>query len=121
MSLCNICPDPGHCCRGLVLTSDEKTDVTTANGTLLYPAEEGVWAVHAYMVKHDMPFQPVEIEKTYRIKGKLYNSWTLNCPALGRDGRCGMYERRPENCRNFEANTKTEGCVFHKMKTLPGI
>ena len=35
MSLCNLCPDPGYCCRGLVLTSDKKGDVTAKDGTLV--------------------------------------------------------------------------------------
>lgn len=122
MSLCNLCPDPGYCCRGLVLTSDKKGDVTAKDGTLVFPAEEGIWAVHEYIERNKMPFQPVDIERSYRIDGKKYNSWTLNCPKLQRDGRCGAYEDRPENCRNFEASTtKTPTCVFYKVKSIGGI
>lgn len=121
MSLCNLCPDAGYCCRGLVLTSDNKEDITAADGTLLFSEAEGVRAVNDYMVRHDLPFQPVEIERDYRVDGKRYVSWTLNCPKLGRDGRCTIYEKRPEHCRNFEASTKTPSCVFYKAKSIGGI
>ena len=42
--------------------------------------------------------------------------------AAERDGRCGAYEDRPENCRNFEASTtKTPTCVFYKVKSIGGV
>jgi len=88
MSLCDRCMAPGACCRKFWLNVE-------------VPNERGPAAFLAELRDPDgrrYPFVPYDIGES-RDGHTLYR-W--NCPKLGVNGRCTIYEDRPNVCRIFE-------------------
>ena len=105
MSLCDTCHEPGRCCRSIVLNHGDGEMTWWADND---PAE--VLAEHI----GEHWFVPIEAEKrSYQSgEGHTYHSGRWRCTALGEDGRCTVYERRPQLCRNYEPGS--DGlCVYH--------
>lgn len=93
MSACDTCPKPGNCCRLFTLSGTFWDDTDIAEQWKLY---EGKY-----------PFVPVRRKAGYAFvidqeSGRMYSSWQFSCPKLGPDGRCTIYETRPDTCRVFE-------------------
>lgn len=101
MSLCDTCTSPGHCCRDLTLYRAGKGELVT------------VWddvGPAAFTSEHKFPFEPIERVGQWTAPaddgdgdaGRVYSAWRFRCTALGEDGRCTIYENRPQLCRDFE-------------------
>lgn len=84
MSLCDVCMSPGACCKRLVLSH-----VGTGDGLGPMSREK---AEH-YVMGKGLPFQP-----GFQREDGIWVWW---CPELKPDGRCGIYEDRPQLCRDF--------------------
>ena len=102
--LCDRCFDPGACCRRFALydvDGDERTFWLVGEGT-----------VDDFLESRRLPFLA---EQTGRYRdpeaNREYGSFVFSCPALGEDGRCTMYRRRPDVCRNFEPANGSPLCV----------
>lgn len=97
MSLCDRCVAPGACCRNLALTGGNllMADLIAADA----PEESAQkWLDH-----HGFPmFRPA------RVFG---HAWRFDCTALGADGRCTIYEDRPDLCRRYEP--EQDGLCVH--------
>lgn len=80
--LCDACISPGACCKRLVISG----------GGLELPMSHEK-AEHLIM-HHRQPFRP----SAQRESGV----WEWTCYQLQPDGRCGIYETRPQLCRDFK-------------------
>lgn len=103
--ICTRCVQPGHCCTGFN-RSDGPDPLTFWDDTEprlpLHPGE---------------PFVLLERWGQWTVEfgpdtGRTYSAWLWTCPKLGADGRCTIYEQRPEICRRYEP--LTDGlCAMH--------
>lgn len=87
--LCETCLAPGHCCRSVFLnggSADSRIDAPMSFER----------AEHLAM-RYGLPFRPSEQQAD--------GSWLWSCPALGEDGRCTIYEHRPQLCRDYAAGS----------------
>lgn len=107
MSLCSICPKPGHCCHGFVLQGESNSAVSTE--------WEDSWREDALarMRNNDLPFLPFEMcdGLSKDENGREYGWVRLTCPKLI-NGRCSIYETRPTVCRTYVPG-ESGICVFH--------
>lgn len=98
-SLCDKCFVPGACCRRLPLSSS-RGPFTVWEGD--DPAEE-----LRRFAGPNMPFLPLERRETYTntapgLEPRQYSEWWWTCPKVTPEGRCSIYEDRPETCRIYE-------------------
>lgn len=84
MSLCDVCMSPGACCKRLNLSSPVNPDVGAAMSR--ESAEHMV-------LRNGLPFIP-----THQAAD---GTWAYACTQLQPDGRCGIYEARPQLCRDY--------------------
>ena len=104
MSLCDRCYAPGNCCRQFALEN--------ADGKPSFWIADGLGAVYEWLEKYSLPFVPKEIHRVGRDRRDLsWATWWFKCPKLLPDGRCGIYEARPQLCRDFEAGGDSHLCV----------
>lgn len=91
MSACDRCFQPGACCKGFHLTG--------VSGWM----DEGRDVVEARARESLLPFHAVAPATVYNDpeSGKDYQTWTWNCPKVSADGRCTIYDTRPDLCRNY--------------------
>lgn len=98
MSLCDRCFAPGQCCKRMYLSN-----------------KEGPFTV---WLDRDITEQMKDKELPFVAIGEILNKWVdefgtgreygvvlFTCPKLGKDGRCTIYENRPEVCKSFEAGS----------------
>lgn len=90
-SLCDKCYAPGACCQEFMLSGTGKEKY----GSNKRGARRHLVAKDENPSGKKKPFQPVE----YLAHVDM---WVWRCPKIGDDGRCKVYERRPETCRIFE-------------------
>lgn len=88
MSLCDVCYKPGACCQDLVLTGGNPGD-----GFFGDPDMSRDRALEI-AENHGLPFVPLRVREN--------GSWSYSCSKLGPDGRCTIYEDRPDLCRRYE-------------------
>lgn len=92
MSACDTCPKPGACCRGfhLPLYADHPLKILVL------------------MAANWLPYLPVDSRyELFELDNENWatdkrRDYTYNCPALGHDGRCTIYEDRPDICRRYQ-------------------
>jgi len=96
--LCETCIDPGHCCRDLHLTGGSVVDPTDrADVPMSFEAAEH------FAMRSRLPFRPFRQHED--------GTWRWWCTALGPDGRCTVYETRPQLCRDYRAGS--DGLCVH--------
>lgn len=104
-SVCETCPDPGHCCRKFVLSGGN-----FAFGAESTEVAEDILAQHNEVIRdynkridlptehRVMPFKPLERTEE--------GVWFWTCPKLDdKTGRCTIYPDRPETCIAYEPGT----------------
>lgn len=92
--ICARCVEPGHCCKRFNLSGSENHPAT-------------FWDDEAPAVREGLPFVPLERWGQWTVEygpdtGRTYSSWMWRCTALGEDGRCTIYDDRPDLCRRYE-------------------
>ena len=101
---------PGRCCKSLTLSggpmNDDREAVEGGRPTYLDALN--------YVRKNGVPFVPLRPQQTAR--GEWV--WRYACPKLGDDGRCTIYDDRPDLCRRFEPGGN-DLCV-HSQGTTSG-
>lgn len=112
IDLCAHCPDPGLCCRGIKLYSGLGARSLGGAETVL---EGLVWlaTVHhedPWMGHQGLPFLPESRDAD--------GGWSLSCPRLTPEGRCGDYENRPRLCRTYEPG-RDAPCALTVPPPLP--
>lgn len=93
---CDVCPKPGSCCQDLHLS--------TENGSLLSLwVDEGGSRLKALvmMAERGLPFLPNEGELG-EVDGRKFAYFSVSCPELQGDGRCGIYQHRPQLCHDYK-------------------
>lgn len=100
--LCETCLSPGACCKRIVLSGG-------GYGPGLGPRSRES-AEHIALAA-GLPMVPAH----QRPDG----IWEYSCTALQRDGRCGIYETRPQLCRHYPPGEDAL-CVHHWANPDPG-
>jgi Fe-S-cluster containining protein len=98
MSLCGICPDPGHCCQSFQLIAPSPE--TTGERSFW----ESSWREDALAFAQNelgLPFEPSAIAERFAHDPEPYVTVLYSCPKLQADGLCGIYEDRPNLCRRY--------------------
>lgn len=86
--LCDVCISPGACCRKVYLSGGPKDDPTRQiDAPMSFERAEHL------ALGYGLPFRPSEQLPDGR--------WSWSCTALGGDGRCTIYETRPQLCRLY--------------------
>ena len=96
--LCASCLNPGKCCRDVYLSGG--SGMREINAPMSFERAEHV------ALGHGLPFRP-----SYQLDD---GSWKWWCTALGDDGRCTIYETRPELCRDYAAGSDKLCCHHWK-------
>lgn len=94
-SICESCTAPGICCRKFPLTGER--------GEFSVWADEDPVAALENAIGAAMPFEPLEVHRSYESDGRRYQTWWWSCPHVSAEGRCGIYDDRPKTCRVFAA------------------
>jgi Fe-S-cluster containining protein len=92
VSLCELCPKPGECCRSIVPSYTVWMRGGWRGNALKMLAAKG------------LPFMPVAINQRFRDRstGRYYCEVECSCPNLDEaTGRCTDYANRPDICRNY--------------------
>ena len=106
MTLCGMCPKPGHCCKNIYLTKQSNGEPPT------YWADTWEEDARARMTEYGYPFLPGRIVHTYTSdEGREYVTINYDCPKLTDAGLCSIYEDRPKLCRQFVPESSPL-CVF---------
>ncbi len=88
--LCDVCVNPGHCCRDVLLSGG--SGVNAIDAPMSFERAE-----HLAMIR-DLPFRPA--------RQRADGSWLWWCTALDdRTGRCSAYASRPQLCRDYAPGT----------------
>lgn len=105
MSLCDKCYAPGQCCKNIRVYGGP-------NGEMVFWLDEPIGPqLQKYrgLPVYDEPngLIPFEIGKVLERwvdekSGRPYGTISFQCPQLGDDGRCTIYESRPWLCWHFE-------------------
>lgn len=105
-ALCNICPEPGRCCKRFAVYSNGDQEQT-------FWKDNWREDVKSEAVKRGFPFEPLEIRETYLDgeSGEEYVTVFLTCPKLTPAGRCSIYSARPALCKSFQPASNAL-CVF---------
>lgn len=95
--ICARCVSPGHCCTGFNL-SDKDGNART------------FWDDETPQLPEGYPFKPVERLGQWTVEygpdtGKTYSAWRFACTKLSADGKCTIYDERPDLCRRYEPLT----------------
>lgn len=101
--MCEVCPDPGKCCRRLHLDGPRDIYFWKTIGTPLHALVK--------MAEYWFPFLPVEACEYVPEGGGEARSYWYRCPELQPNGRCGIYEHRPQLCRDFKPGSNPL-CVY---------
>ena len=109
-TLCDICRDPGACCRGFRL------NVWISRGATPEEAGEQMRERTKEQVGAPFPFEAIQPEPpgSDDANESPWDFWKWSCPKLAPDGRCSIYENRPAVCRQFEAGSD-------KLCTMAGL
>jgi Fe-S-cluster containining protein len=113
VSLCDTCRQPGHCCNGFNLSGTD--------GALVFWDDDE----RGPLIDEAFPFLPVQRWHQWTVEGgpevgRTYSAWLWRCTKLGSDGRCTIYETRPQLCRDYEAGSDRL-CIEYvpKFKGIP--
>lgn len=102
--LCDVCKDPGACCREIPLSAvfwdDEDINIE-------WPRRRDDYAAGP---NGHMPFTPIrkDLRSAGHVDpatGRTYSQWLFSCSALQPDGRCGVYLTRPFCCSSYRAGS----------------
>ncbi len=106
MMLCTICPKPGFCCTGLVLSN--------VSGTLWFKKDS--WKIEA---KKFLESCGLEMFEPYGVVGESASGMvapSFRFNKLTSEGRCGIYSSRPQLCRDYEPMSDHLCCFVKEPK-----
>lgn len=97
---CDTCRSPGSCCKEFMISGHYDKDTW----------EEDIKQKFEF---HNLPFVPVRAER--------HHSWGLDdpvivvasCTKLTPEGRCSIYENRPQLCKNYQPLQDLLCCEYH--------
>lgn len=87
---CDLCIDPGACCRAFPLNHYFELGATLE-------------AIRKLLVEKNLAmFRPLRRYREWSSDGKWWEQWLFRCTKLKPNGRCGIYDTRPNLCRTYE-------------------
>ena len=89
--LCEVCLDPGACCKKIFLSGRNPETGERMEQPMSFEKAE-----HMAMGA-GLPFYPSE----QRPDG----TWNWTCTQILSNGRCGIYESRPQLCKDYAAGS----------------
>lgn len=94
MSLCDTCSQPGRCCTNFNLSGAGGYSLT-------------FWDDDRPHFDRFPFFVPLYRSDQWTVEGgpetgRTYSSWRWGCTNLGDNGRCLIYEDRPQLCRDYQ-------------------
>ncbi|MHC8326070.1 YkgJ family cysteine cluster protein [Pseudomonas sp. LB1P83] len=119
---CNGC---GICCKGrlIPLTLNEAREWLNRGGdvaVILEAFDESVWPqVEHYTHSVQRAVAVVSGEARIQVIAVLAGNALTQCPSLGEDNRCGIYEERPLVCRIFPMEINPFIAMHPKNKVCP--
>ena len=105
MSLCDTCSVPGACCKRLKLSRANGDEFT------YWSWDDPIEALRETIGDH--PFIPTGEPSVYMADAGEYRSTTWTCTQLNGDGRCSIYDSRPQLCRDYQPG-QDKLCVYHQ-------
>lgn len=108
--ICARCVSPGHCCTGFNLSDAEGNPRV-------------VWDDETPELPDGYPFKPLERWGQWTVEsgpeaGRTYSAWLYACSKLSADGKCTIYDERPDLCRQYEPLTD-HLCIMKKQTPEP--
>lgn len=97
-TLCDVCLEPGACCKRLHLTGFSEDPLRQPQLPMSHERAEH------FAMSAGLPFRPLEQNER--------GVWLWECTALLPNGRCSIYEDRPELCRAYKPGSDPL-CVHH--------
>lgn len=89
--------------------------LSTKLGELEFPKDGWQEAATSEMQRRGVPFRPLEINREFTVAGEeMVNVW-FGCPKVTPEGRCSIYQDRPETCKAFTPGASSL-CVFALLK-----
>lgn len=111
VSLCDQCYSPGACCKTIQFIKNDEW--------LTHWVDDPLWNVrdepYTQMTDGETPSvlasfrEPLLSDET----GRQYGYAEFVCTKLLPNGRCGIYQDRPQLCKSFEPGS-TELCVHYR-------
>ncbi len=108
MSLCDTCHSPGNCCKSMWLRGGLNNVLGSADATDLEIVDELDY-IRSYYCDEDHTFPFILFGRDE------FGNPKYMCPELGNDGRCKVYDKRPDVCRNYEPASDSL-CVYYKRE-----
>lgn len=110
MSVCETCPQPGHCCRSIMLGGGSfAIDAATTDEAEAEMARQNLANASGHGKPEfggPMPFRPL-------FKRASDGVWIWWCPNLSpATGRCLDYANRPYACRDYEPKSDAICILF---------
>lgn len=109
MSICDTCHSPGSCCKRITISRATGQELTF---WMDEPLEE---QITAQMPEPFNGFTPLEVKEEWidplTLRPVGYVFW--QCDNLLPNGRCSVYENRPELCRNYQPKSD-KLCVYYE-------
>lgn len=108
--ICGRCVSPGRCCTGFNLSDADGNSRT-------------FWDDETPQIWDGLPFKPKERWGQWTVEsgpdvGRTYSAWRWTCTKVGADGKCTIYEDRPDLCRRFEP-LSDQLCAMTKSSYAP--
>lgn len=126
-SPCDSCRDPGACCRAFTVNID--FPVGMERDEVREHVRKGTDPFGGRRRHEKLPhFEPLRPSRWWAGNGARRPervNWMFDCAALGPDGRCTVYDDRPDVCRAYEPKSdpmcvEFDGPWRGRMFKLPG-
>jgi Fe-S-cluster containining protein len=101
---CDTCSKPGACCNDFFLNG--------RSGALRFSKEGWEWRAAEHMDMLQMPFIPLRIVPNDEGDERDTAAVRFTCPKVTPEGRCSIYETRPQLCRDY-APGQDRLCVMY--------
>lgn len=106
---CARCIAPGMCCKAFPLSLSFPIGSTPAKVKEILDNRVAPTLSDGTRLGKPPPFLPLRRQSI----GADSEDWLFYCPKLKKDGRCKIYDRRPDTCRVYEPGSDTM-CVHVK-------
>lgn len=99
MSLCGLCPIPGACCKGFQLSAldeDGERQLPT------FWVDSWIADASKWVQDRGLDFTPARPEEIRTAAdGRKYCTVLFDCSHVTNNGRCSIYDARPDLCRKY--------------------
>lgn len=108
---CDRCAAPGMCCKAFFLSMSFPVGSLPASVSAVVEQNMGP---HPFT-----PLRRITLREGYNPDADVEH-WLFGCSALQPDGRCGVYDKRPQLCRDYTAG-QDPMCVHYVHEGKPVV